>query len=492
MTTDVAGKTKKSLYWNVSLKIPYEIFKFIMSIATARILDPSDFGIVSIATFAIYYSNSFTNFGFNQALIQRSEITDDHINSVFTFDLVISILLSLIIFFSSEFIAEFFNSPESNNVIKVLSVIFIITTLHDLPYVLMKRDIEFKVIAIVDMLKEVSMAILTFALAYAGLKYWSIVWGQIIPLFFSMLYLLFKMKRRLKIVYHHEALKELFNFSIWSFVNMQISFIHNRIDRIVIGKGLNVESLGIYEKSKALIQMPSTSIVDNITAVLFSSFSRAQNDSNEIKKIFTKGLVIISIINFPIFFGIYSLASHFVLVLLGDKWIEMIMPLQILSIFGIVASINGLLSVLAISTGYYKEYVIKFTLSTILLVFSSVIAVDYGLEAVGVALIISTIILFVLSFRLVNSIYMITWKKLLFSILPSLLSCLVMVSIIEVFKIFYLTEINLISFFSLVVIGIVSYSIALLVVPSTSINDIRISVYRDLSKQISKIIRPKN
>ena len=292
MNQDVAEKTKKSLYWSLSLKIPYEIFKFAMSIATARLLEPGDFGIVSIATFAIYYANSFTNFGFNQALIQRAEISDDHVNSVFVFDIFISALLASLIFLSSGYIAEFFNSPESADVIRVLSIVFIISTLHDLPYVLLKRDLEFKIISIVDTVREVSMAIITFVFAYYGHKYWSIVWGHLIPLFFAMLYLLIKLKRPLRFVYHHKSIRELFDFSIWSFINMQVSFVSNRIDRIVIGKALDVSALGIYEKSKAIIQMPSTSIVDNITSILFSSFSRVQNDVNQINKIFRKGLMI--------------------------------------------------------------------------------------------------------------------------------------------------------------------------------------------------------
>ena len=479
MSADVAKKTKSSLYWNISLKIPYEIFKFAMSIATARILDPSDFGIVSVATFAIYYSNSFTNFGFNQALVQRKEITDGHINTVFTFDLIVSILFTILIFISAGTIAEFFNSPESKNVIRVLSVVFIFTALHDLPYVLMRREIEFKVIAIVDMAREVSMSIITLILAYSGFKYWAIVWGLLVPLFFAMLYLIYKLNRTLKLSYHHASLVELFNFSIWSFANMQVSFISNRIDRIVIGKALNVTSLGIYEKAKGLIQMPSHSIVENITTVLFSSFSRAQDNKDEIKKIFNKGLIIISALNFPIFFGIYSIAPHFVLVLLGEKWEPMILPFQILAISGIFASLNGLLSALAISTGHYKQYVLRFSASTCILVMGVILVANSGIEAVAAILILYTLILFILSFNLVKNVFEMKWMNLFSCVLPALSSSIFMFIIMETGKFYFFSDITIINLIMLVFLGGVIFTFSMAVIPSNALGEIRGSIYRD-------------
>ena len=186
---DISSKTKSSLYWNVALKIIYEVFRFATAIIVARILDPKDFGIVSIATMVIYYANSFTNFGFNQALVQRKDITEKHINSVFTFDLVISLAMGLLALLSSDAISRFFNSPESADVIRILSLVFILTTLHDLPYILLRREIEFKTISIVDMFREIGMSLLTLVLAYYGFSDWSIVWGHLVPLFLAAILL---------------------------------------------------------------------------------------------------------------------------------------------------------------------------------------------------------------------------------------------------------------------------------------------------------------
>jgi len=487
MSKEVRKKTRNSLYWNLALKIPYEIFRFAVSIAIARILEPKDYGIMSIATMAIYYSNSFTNFGFNQALVQRKEITEKHVNSVFTFDLVFSIFMATLIFTVSGHIAAFFNSPESRNVIRVLSFVFILTTLHDLPYILLRRDIDFKILSIVDMVREVSMSIITLVLAYLGFRYWSMVWGHLIPLFFATLYLLYKVKRPLKLSYHHTSIKDLFNFSIWSFIQMQVSFISNRIDRIIIGRALNIPLLGNYEKAKALMQMPSESMTDKITTVLFSSFSRVQHNKEEIKNFFNKGLVLVSALNFPIYFGLYAVAPHFVLVLLGEKWRLMIAPLQILAIAGIFFSLNSLLSALAVSTGHYKSYTIRFAASTCILIIGCLLAVNSGIEAVAAVLILYAFVLFYLSFALLKNVFDLNWKNLAACVFPALSASIVMAVTLEVGKAYYFGPITLFNLIALVTLGGFVYISFMAVVPSTILNDIRSSIYRDFNKVWVKV-----
>ena len=487
MSKEISKKTKSSLYWNISLKIPYELFRFVSSILVARVLDPHDFGIVSIATMVIYYSNSFSNFGFNQALVQRNDIQNRHINSVFTFDLTISILLGIVVYYSSEPISSYFNSPESNEVIKALSVVFVLTTLHDLPYVLLRRDIEFKILAIVDMFREVLMAVITLILAYNGFKYWSIVIGHLIPLLLTSIYLLIKVKQPLRLTYDIVSLKELFGFSLWSFVQMQVYFISNRVDRVLIGKFINTTMLGLYEKSKSLSQMPSESLGDKINSVLFSSFSRLQNDKQGITNIFKKGLVINSLITFPIYCGMYSVSDQFVLVLLGEQWKDMILTFEIMAVAGLFASLNGLIASLTVGSGNYKNYIVRFTISMFVLLIGGILFVEHGIEAVAVVFVIYTIFLFFIGFNLVKTIIPVGWNTLLRCIGPALISSILMIVLVNSIEYYYLNELSMLNLLLLVIIGGVFYSLLVTILPSISLDIIRKPLFRDIKKLYSKI-----
>lgn len=487
MSNDIEKKTKNSLYWNVGLKIPYEVFRFFASIITARILDPQDFGIVSIATMVIFYANSFTNFGFNQVLVQRKEITNKHIKTVFTVDILLSLIMMSLLLITSESIALFFNSMESIDVIRVMSCVFIITTLHDLPYVLLRRELEFKLITVVDMTREILMTIITLVLAIYGYKYWSIVYGYIVSMVMASGYLIYRTRLPIRFYYSHLALKELIGTSIWSFLQMQIYFISNRIDRIIVGRFIDTTALGIYEKSKSLSQMPSESIGDKLNTVFFSSFSRSQENIESVNNLFNKGLLIITAITFPIYFGMYATSSHFVIVLLGEKWSAMIDVFKIMAIAGLFASINGFLSALAVGAGYFKAYTIRYAVSAAVLFAGSLLYVEYGIEGVAIVFTIYSILLMYLSFGIVKKKYEISWLILVKACVPAMAASSIMFVTLIILRDYLLYNYTPINFMLLITAGVLSYCIIMMIFPSSTLKSIRTSLFLDVTKLVHKV-----
>lgn len=481
MSNNIRNKTRKSLYWNVSMKLPYEVFRFATSIIVARILEPKDFGIVSIATMLIYYSNTITNFGFNQALVQRKDLSERHINSVFTFDLAVSMFLASFFYIFAPSISDFFHSPESKDVIRVLSVIFVLTSLHDLPYTLLKRRIDFKTIAMVDTVKEISMSLLTVVLAIYGFRYWAIVFGQIIPLFFATIYLLGRVGLP-RVSYHHASLKELFSFGFWSFINMQVYFFNTRIDRLIIGRVLTPSILGLYEKAKSLQQMPAESIGGNINTVLFSSFSRVQHNRGELTNMLRKGLMIVFALTFPIYLGFLAIAPHFILVLLGEKWRGMIVVLQILLIGGLFVSLTRFLFVCISGAGDFQRGIKRNILGACFLMGVSLFLVRFGIEAVAVGIVLSSIIDFYLAFDLARENFDFHWKDFLSCILPVLISSFMMFLAVEASLIFYFKEPTVLNLLGGVIVGVIAYCVPLLLIPSLLLDELRSSVYNDCGK----------
>jgi teichuronic acid exporter len=478
---DNSKKTKKSLYWNLSLKVPYEIFRFGVSIVVARILEPKDFGIVSIASMIIFFSNTLTNFGFNHALVQRKEITTRHIHSVFTVDLLISCFMICVFYFSAPGIASFFHSPESKNVIRVMSLVFIITTLYDLPYALLRRDLNFKLISITDTTKEVFISLLTLSFAIFGFKYWSIVWGQLIPLSAITVFLIMKAKWRPTISYSHTALKELFSFGAWSFIRSQLYFFNSRLDRLIVGRYLGPSILGVYDKSKSLSQMPTESIATNINTVLFSSFSRIQDNKAEIVNMLKKSLVVTSVLIFPIFIGLYAIAELFVPIVLGNKWNAMIVPLQIMCVSGIVASLNGLFSTVAVGIGDYQKYTIQQIITTCILFLLCLIAVQWGIEAVALGVVLYSLVSSYLGFIIIKKKIDFTWKELLKCISPALICSVIMLVSVKVVVFLFFIKHDLLTLCAMIMVGAATYIVAILKIRSSALDSLRASVGHDIN-----------
>lgn len=487
-----SDKTRSSLYWNLTLKVPYEVFRFGTSLVVARILEPRDFGIVSIATMLIYYANTITNMGFNQALVQRKDVDARHVDSVFFVDFVISVFLALLFYFLAPYIAGFFNSPESSTVIRVLSMIFVLTALHDIPYTLFRRDIDFKTISIVDITKEFCISLLTLGLAVAGFNYWAIVWGQLIPMFFATFYLIYRSGWRPKLKYDHQAIRDLFNFGAWSFFRSQALFFSSRADRLVIGRAMDPSVLGLYDKAKSLYQMPMDSIASNINTVLFSSFSRSQQSTEQLRRMLFKGFLVISIITFPIYAGFHAVANHFIIVLLGQKWSAAIRPLEVLCLGGFFASFNGLISTFVIGSGKYKRYSVALFAGAFLLFLLSVLFVPYGISYVAIAVLAYSIVLFVVGLVIIRYIIDFSWADLLRHTMPAASGCVFMYLVIWACLGTYFAEATFLNLSALVAIGAVAYCSWLMLVPSAVLKEMRSSVFSDLAIFLMKFKNIRN
>jgi O-antigen/teichoic acid export membrane protein len=486
MSNDIGKKTRSSMYWNLSFKIPYEVFRFGVSIIVARLLDPKDFGIVSIATMIIFYSNTLTNLGFKSALVQRKEITDEHISSVFTADLTLSFFMACLFYFLAPAIAAFFHSPESVPVIRVMSLTFVITSFYDLPYTLFRRELNFKVITLVDTVKETFMSTITVVLAYLGFKYWSIVWGQLVPLTLAAIFLIVKIERKPALSFRYGALKDLFNYGIWSFVRSQLFFFSSRLDRLIVGRYLGPAVLGIYDKSKSLSQMPTESISSNINNVLYSSFSRIQDKKDELLNMLRKSIVLTSVINFPIFAGLFAIAPHFVPVVLGEKWNPMIIPLKIMCISGICASFSGLFLTAAVNIGNYRKYTIRLMIATGLLFILWLILVRWGIVAVALGAVVYALVTFFIGIGIVREKIPLLWRDFASCIVPALIGCVVMLLCVKSIYALFITRYTLINLMAIVLAGALTYAAVMLLIPGNALESLRSSLKRDLNAAWTK------
>ncbi len=475
------------MYWNMSFKIPYEMFQFGISIVVARLLDPKDFGIVSIATMIIYYSNTLTNLGFKSALVQRKEITSEHISAVFTADLVLSSFLMCLFYFLAPLIASFFHSPESLNVVRVMSLTFVLSTFYDLPYTLFRRELNFKVITLVETTKEVCMSLITVTLAIYGFKYWSIVWGQLIPMTVAALFLMYKARWMPKVSRTLVALRDLFNYGVWSFVRSQLYFFNSRLDRLIVGRYLGTSVLGIYDKAKSLSQMPTESIASNINNVLYSSFSRIQDQKEDLLNMLKKSIVVISVINFPIYLGLFAVAPHFVPVVLGEKWNAMIVPLQIMCISGILVSFSGLFLTAAVNIGNYKKYTIRQMMSTGLLFVLWLVLVRWGIVAVAFGAIVYSLLTLYVGIGIVREKIDLPWKEFARCTVPALVSGFLMLLCVEVIYALLITKYSLLNLAAVIIAGAAIYTAIILKFPSSELDGIRMSLLRDMNSAWGKI-----
>ena len=329
MSEDVISKTNAAVLFRLVFKGGQQVVALGLAILLARILSPAEFGVIAVANIIVHYANNFTNFGLNNALVQKDDVKNIHINTVFTIDLTISLVLVVITVLSADRIAIFFHTPDVGPVIKWMSLYYVITTFYHIPVVILRRDINFRFLTVVEFFEGMLTSLMAIALALAGYSYWSIVIASLaLPAGVTIILML--KTRWLPRLTIGRDMGGLYSFGFWNFIRAQVQLLVSKIDYFVIGRYLDVQSLGLYEKSFELTERAMAGLTLPVNAIFFSTFCRLKKDINQVKHIFLESVTLLTLVSYPVLFGLFGVSPHFVISCLGRQWEHAIIPLQIL------------------------------------------------------------------------------------------------------------------------------------------------------------------
>ena len=342
---DIEGlriKTLRSGIFVFLYRIIQQILNMIKIIVLARILSPNDFGIMGIGLLAINTIDIFTQTGIYQALIQKKERVEDFLSDAWTFLLIRGFLLSLFLFFFSPFIGKFFNSKDSINVLKVLSVYFILQSSSNIAViVLFQKELEFGIFFLYQFFGIITDFFISIIFAFILKNFWALVLGYIAKGFILMISSYFLHPYKPKIRLRKEILFPLFSFGKWIFISGIILFFLNQGGDIFVGKILGTYFLGLYQMAFRISNFPTTEITWMISQVTFPAYSKIQEEKEKLKMGYLLTLSFISLFSFLFLSFIIVFAKSFTLLFLGKKWIEIVLPMQVLSIFGVLRSFSA-------------------------------------------------------------------------------------------------------------------------------------------------------
>lgn len=487
-TIDVGSKTNESLAWFTMVPVALHIIRFINSIILARLLSPEDFGIVGIATVLLYFSNSLTEFGFAKAIVQRKNVDKGHYNAYFSFNIIVSIVLFITFTYFSNNIAIYFHEPKLSSAIEIMSVLFLISALVTLPKTVHQRSIHFKNLAIAEAVKVAVSISISLSMALAGFDFIAIIFAMVVSDFIAMIYIRFTVSLNPSFTFNLSSLRDLIGFGIWDFLWGQSKNLSDNIDKLIIGKVLDVAQLGYFEKAQGLARMPNDQFSVRIGDVSFSTFSRVQNDPLELYHYLSKIMIVNAFVCFPVYIGLYLVAENFTLVLLGDKWAAMIEPLKILSASFLVTSLMGPIISINIAMGQIKHQTVIRLIGVVLLVSLLMWSVKFGIVAVSYAILFFNIALFIASFLLLKQFLSISIKQLFSFFFPALVSSLIMFLAID--SVSFLTVIEgtrSLTLITEVIVGMLLYILCVVFIPFKEWVFIRKKSFVIVSNMASKL-----
>lgn len=470
---DVQQRTKQSVVWFTILPFLIHFLRFANSLLLARILVPSDFGIIGIISVILYYSDTFCNFGFAKAIVQRKEVVQRHYDSFFTFNLLVSFAFFTVFQFNSQPIADYFEVPELASAIEVFTIALLISSVSAVPRAKLRRELEFKALAIIEAIKVFCSMAISLTLALNGYGFWSLIISMLAGKAIGLILCLSVAKILPRPYFGLKYVKELLKFGKWDFFNGQIRLFADNIDKIVIGKALGVTPLGFYDKSLGLAQMPYSQISGNIANVAFSSFSREQDNPADLAHTFNRIIVLNAMLMTPLLCGLAMVAESFVFTVLGDKWMPMVDSLILFSFSFIFASYSHPIVSMNFAADRIKHQTIISFILTIILILAIIGVVDLGVEYVVLCLLSFNIVLFLASFQLLRSHFDVRWGELYRLLLPAVLFSAIMMLVIAMSQTLIVYQHVWQEFCVSVVVGVATYLGCLLLVPLSSTRFLR-------------------
>lgn len=398
MTKNSSNTIFFSLIWKFLERGGVQVIQLVVSILIARILSPHDYGSVALLSIFISIATVFVQSGLSTALIQKSDTDDTDYSSVFYYSVVLALVVYILLFISSGWIATFYSMPELVPILRVMSITLFPGAFNALQIAILSKQMQFKK----QFYSSLSAAILsgTIGLGLATMNYgpWALVYQQLSYQFIVCIVLFFLVKWRPKLIFSFNRTKSLLSFGLRLLVARIIDTVYHNLESLIIGKRYSAETLAYCNKGK---QFPMT-LIDNIDgsvqSVMLPAYSAKQSDRQAIKAMLRRTVSMCTFIAFPAMITLAAMGKPLIGLLLGDKWLDAVPYLQLFCVVSMLFPLQtaNLQAINAIgrSDTYLKLMTIKRVLGVIILI-ASVFVYDSPFAVVVAAIVIEFVAILV-------------------------------------------------------------------------------------------------
>ncbi len=426
MVDTLKTKTITGISWSAVERFTTQGVSFFIQLLLARLLMPSDYGIIAMLAIFLQIAQVFIDSGFANALIKKQNCSEEDYSTVFYYNLVISIIIYLLFFSFSPKVARFYDIPELTNVMRFISLVVILNALCIVQRTKLIKAINFKSQTMVSLGSVLLSGGLGLYLAYQGFGVWALCWQTIANGFFQNVFLFFSVKWFPSLSFSKTSFVEMFGFGSKILGASIISVIYSNLYTIVIGKMFHTIELGHFSRAEQFAKFPSSNIGNIITRVVFPVLSRIQDDDEKLCIAYRKIIRCSSFLIFPLMMGLAALATPFVTVILTEKWLGVVILLQILCMSYMWDHLSLLnLNVLYVkgrSDLVFKLEVIKKSIAVVILV----VTIPYGLVVMCWGLVMYSLIAFYLNAYYTRKLLALGFLKQLNDVIPYFIASLAM------------------------------------------------------------------
>lgn len=320
---------KNAMFWKLLERFGVQGVQFVLQIILARLLTPEHYGVLSIMLIFTSLANVFIQSGFNTALIQNKDVSEEDYSSVFWVTLGISGILYCVMYFTAPLIAAFYDMPDIVTPFRVLSLMLFPGALNSIQLAKVSREMNFKKVFTSNVGGVLVSGIVGIVLAYKGAGIWALVFQTLLNIACACLVMLFTVKWKPRFVCNIARIKVLFAFGWKLLVSGLLDTLHQDLSSLVIGKKYSSDTLGFYNRGKQFPQFIISAVNGSVQSVLLPAMSERQEHKGQVKQMMRTAVMVSSYLVFPMMAGLAGVARPLVKLLLTDKWLDCVPYLQI-------------------------------------------------------------------------------------------------------------------------------------------------------------------
>ena len=384
-------KIIKGFTWTAIERFSIQFVQFIIGIIIARLVTPSEYGILGILMVFITISQVFIDSGLGSALIYNNDLKKEDVQTTFTFNFIVSLVLYIILYLASPLIESFYKLDNLSLYIRVSGIVLLINSLIIVPISQLKVWMNFRALAISSISSTTLSGLIGIYLAYTGYGIWALIIQLLSRSSFQCILLIIQCKWLPNFSFYKDSFFQLYKYGANVFsASILTKFVEEGLV-LLIGKLMTPYSLGLFTRANQFASLPSTSLGSIVSSVLFPSLSSIKDNNEEFNKIYFKSIKYQGLLSVPIFFIIVLICEPMIRLFLTDKWLEVVPILQILAIGRILLPVANIteqaLNAKGRSDLFLKQQSVKLVTKSILVL----IALPFGIIYVAIADAIYTI-----------------------------------------------------------------------------------------------------
>jgi O-antigen/teichoic acid export membrane protein len=345
-------RTARAAQWRFAGAAVGAVSQFVVGVLLARLLTPADFGIVALAYVVLGFAQPLGDLGLGNAVVQRTELTDRHVRTAFTFSTLMGLVVAVVLAIVAPLGAAAMRDANVTPVLRALSAGFAIRGTAVVAEALLRRHLDFRPHVLIETASYVvGYGGVGVSLALLGHGVWSLVWAGLVQAMVSSAAQLAVVRHPVRPLLASRELAELLGFGLAAAASRCVNYVALNGDYFVVGRSMGAASLGLYSRAYGLMNLPHTYAANVMSRVMFPALAQVQGEQVRLQRAFLLVTELTAMIAAPSMVTLAIVAPHFVRGLYGPQWNGVVVPLQILCMAGYFRALYHLGGILAQSVG---------------------------------------------------------------------------------------------------------------------------------------------